>query len=285
MNLKTFYRIYFRHRIKKANFFLKIYLYFSLLIRYFINLFYFEKKVDLDECAKKNNYLFDKNIHYLFEYFNSDKGIKFIDQYPEPFKRRNRNEKVTAHGYSEFYEKYFNKLKNESINLLEIGSFYGSASAALYFYFKNANIYGADINPDMFKYKSNRIKSIYVDSGARKSIDENIVEKKISFKIIIEDASHSLKDQILSLFILFKCVDPGGFFIVEELDFPEKREDMRINQSLPDLKQILKSVIVNKDFSSEYINKDEKDYFLNNFESINFYKGNFNEMAVIKKKQ
>ena len=65
MNLKTFYRIYFRHRIKKANFFLKIYLYFSLLIRYFINLFYFEKKVDLDECAKKNNYLFDKNIHYL----------------------------------------------------------------------------------------------------------------------------------------------------------------------------------------------------------------------------
>ena len=33
-----------------------------------------------------------------------DKGIKFIDQYPEPFKRRNRNEKVTAHGFSEFYE-------------------------------------------------------------------------------------------------------------------------------------------------------------------------------------
>tara|TARA_B100000029_G_scaffold183110_1_gene180714 strand:+ start:503 stop:1360 length:858 start_codon:yes stop_codon:yes gene_type:complete len=285
MKLRTFYRIYFRHRIKKANFFLKIYLCFSLLIRYFINLFYFEKKVNLDECAKKNNYLFDKNIHYLFEYFNSDKGIKFIDQYPEPFKRRNRNEKVTAHGYSEFYEKYFNKLKNESINILEIGSFYGSASAGLYFYFKNANIYGADINPDMFKYKSNRIKSVYVDSGSRKSIDENIVEKKISFKIIIEDASHSLKDQILSLFILFKCLDPGGIFIVEELDFPEKREDMRINQSQPDLKQILKSALTDKDFSSEYINQDEKDYFLNNFESISFYKGNFNEMAVIKKKQ
>ena len=46
-------------------------------------------------------------------------------------------------------------------------------------------------------------------------------------------------------------MDPGGFFIVEELDFPEKREDMRINQSLPDLKQILKSVIVNKDFSDK----------------------------------
>ena len=38
-------------------------------------------------------------------------------------------------------------------------------------------------------------------------------------------------------------------------------------------------------FSSEYINKDEKVYFLNHFESINFYKGNFNEMAVVKKKQ
>ena len=118
----------------------------------------------------------------------------------------------------------------------------------------------------------------------QESLLKKILLKKISFKIIIEDASHSLKDQILSLFILFKILDPSGIFVIEELDFPEKREDMRINQSPPNLKEILKDVIDRKDFNSEYISENEKYYFLNNVESINFYRGNFNEIAIIKKK-
>ena len=233
MKLSTFYKIYFRHRITKANFILKIYLYISLLFRYLLNLIYFEKKINLDEVSKKKGFLYNENLHYLFEYFNSDKGYKFVDQYPEPFKRRNNNIKVQAHGYSEFYEKYFNHFKEKKINILEIGSFYGNASAAMYFYFKNAKIYGADINPDMFKYTSNRLESFFVNSSSRDSINENIVKKNTSFEIIIEDASHFLKDQILSLFILFKNLSSGGIFIIEEIDFPEKREDMRINQSIP----------------------------------------------------
>ena len=38
-----------------------------------------------------------------------------------------------------------------------------------------------------------------------------------------------------------------------------------------------------QDFKSEYILEDEKAYFLKNIESINFYRGNFNEIAIIKK--
>ena len=146
MKLKTFFRLYFRHRIKKANFLLKIYLYLTLLVRYLINLFYFEKKVNLDRLIKENDLLYTKDLHYLFEYFNSDKGFQFIDQYPEPYKRRNNKNKIKAHGYSVFYEKYFMDLKNKKINILEIGSFYGSASAAFYYYFQNSKIFGADIN-------------------------------------------------------------------------------------------------------------------------------------------
>ena len=55
-----------------------------------------------------------------------------------------------------------------------------------------------------------------------------------------------LKDQIISLFILFKNLKPGGFFIIEEIDFPEKREDMRVNQEFPDLKTILKRICSKK---------------------------------------
>lgn len=93
-----------------------------------------------------------------------------------------------------------------------------------------------------------------------------------------------LKDQIISLFHLFPILESGGYFIIEELDFPEKREDMRINQYFPDLKTILKNIKEGKDFDSQYINTTLKKYFLDNFDTIEFFKGNINEIAIIKKK-
>ena len=84
--------------------------------------------------------------------------------------------------------------------------------------------------------------------------------------------------------MLFRILNPGGYFIIEEIDFPEKREDMRINQDLPDLKTILKKINLKQDFKSRYINEEEKEYFLKNFEKIIFHTGNLNEFVIIKKK-
>ena len=74
------------------------------------------------------------------------------------------------------------------------------------------------------------------------------------------------------------------YSLVEEIDFPEKREDMRINQDFPDLKTILKKIMNKENFNSKYINENEKIFFLDNVETIKFYNGNINEIVVIKKK-
>ena len=58
---------------------------------------------------------------------------------------------------------------------------------------------------------------------------------------------------------------------------------MRENQEPPDLKSILKNVLEKKDFSSKYVKDEEKRYFLDNYKSIDFFKGNFNEIVFIKK--
>lgn len=282
MKLKTFYKIYYRHRFKKASLILKIYLFFSILIKYFLNLFYMQKLVNVDHLASKNVFLYDKNLNYLFEYFNSDKGEHYINQYEQPLKRKNN--KILAHGYTKIYESLFKPIKDQNLKILEIGSFYGNASAALFFYFKKSIIYSADINPDMYKYRGSRLKNFYVDSSSRKSITKNLLSNNIDFNIVIEDASHMLKDQIISLFMLFPKIKKGGIFIIEEIDFPEKREDMRIGQNFPDLKTILKKIISKDDFNSDYITDNEKKYLLSNIESISFFKGNFNEIAVLRKK-
>ena len=282
MKLKTFYKIYYRHRIQKASNLLKAYLFVTLVVKYIINLFYLPKKKNLDNFSKKNSYLFNKDLNFLCEFFNSDKGEKFTNQYAQPSKKEFK--KIIAHGYAKIYEKYLKNNKDSISSIIELGSFYGNASAAFFFYFKNAQIYSADINPDMYLYSSKRLKNFFTDTSSRSSIEKNILNKNIKFDLIIEDASHMLKDQIISLFILFKTLKSGGLFIVEEIDFPEKKEDMRIDQDFPDLKTILKKIMNKENFNSKYINENEKFFFLDNVETIEFYNGNFNEIVIIKKK-
>ena len=283
MKLQTFYKIYYRHRIIKANLLLKIYLLIVIPIKYFLNLPYTKKKINLENYSQNNKFLFEKNLNFLFEFFESDKGEKFVNQYNQPMKR-DSNLRIQGHNYAKFYDEYFFEKKDKELNILEIGSFYGNAAAALYFYFKNAKIYSADIFPDLFSYTSDRIKNFYVDSSSEKSISQNILKKEMKFEIIIEDACHAYKDQIISLFMLFPILSSGGIFITEELDFPDTRADMNLNNEKPTLRDILLSIKSGENFENPLISKDQKDYFLKNFDKIVILKGNYNEIAIIKKK-
>ena len=283
MKLQTFYKIYYKHRIIKANLLLKIYLLIVIPIKYFLNLPYIKKKINLENYSQNNKFLFEKNLNFLFEFFESDKGEKFVNQYNQPMKR-DSNLRIQGHNYAKFYDEFFFEKKNKELNILEIGSFYGNAAAALYFYFKNAKIYSADIFPDLFSYTSDRIKNFYVDSSSEKSISQNILKKEMKFEIIIEDACHAYKDQIISLFMLFPILSSGGIFITEELDFPDTRADMNLNNEKPTLRDILLSIKSGENFENPLISKDQKDYFLKNFDKIVILKGNYNEIAIIKKK-
>ena len=282
MNIKTFYTIYYRHRVQKANLLLKIYILLILPFRYLLNIPFLPKKINLDEHSNSNVELFKKDLDYLFEYFNSDKGNYYINQYMQPIKKKNK--RIDAHGYSKIYERYFEKIRNANLNVLELGSFYGNAAGAFYYYFKNSNIYSGDICPDLFRYKSQRLKNFYINTSSEISIKKDFIDNQRIFNVIIEDASHTLKDQIISLFMLFKILSPKGIFICEELDFPETRKDMNINNEYPDLKNILKAIKSNKDFNSKYIKEEDKRYFLDNFNTIEIFKGKINEVAVIQKK-
>ena len=58
---------------------------------------------------------------------------------------------------------------------------------------------------------------------------------------------------------------------------------MNPGKKKPTLRDILISVKNNKDFESELVSKDQKEYFLKNLNSIEIFKGEFNEIAFIKK--
>ncbi|WP_099340705.1 hypothetical protein [Candidatus Fonsibacter ubiquis] len=277
MKLRTFYKIYYEHRFKKANFILKFYIIIVILFKYVIT--NYPKKINLDSFSKNHKELFNRDFDYLCKNFNTDKGSYFIDQ----FSKNNSTKKIAGHNYSTFYENIFFNIKDNIKSILEIGSFKGNAIAVFYFYFKNSKIISTDLYPDLFLYESNRIRNFLLDASSEISIS-TFKEKLINFDLIIDDASHYLKDQIISLFLLFNRLNSGGYFIIEELDFPDTRHDMNINNEAPSLREILISIKNNKDFNSKFISSEDKKYLLNNYDSISILKGRFNEIAFIKKK-
>ena len=280
MKISTFYHIYYKHRFAKSGVLLRIYLLLVFPIRFIIYIIFLKKKINLDYLAVNSPILFNQNLSYLFEYFNSDKGIFFLNQYTKSWKK----EKIRGHEYSIFYERYFKDIKYNQMNILELGSFKGNAAAALSFFFKNSKIYTGDLYPDIFNFLSSRISNFKVDTSSEYSIENAIIKKNLEYDIIIEDAGHFLKDQIISLFLLFKKLKPKGFFIVEELDFPDTRKDMNIYNEKSTLKVILNAIINKQDFYSRHISNIDKEYFLNNFDFIRIHKGRVNEIAFIKKK-
>jgi hypothetical protein len=280
MKISTFYQIYYKHRFFKANFFLKTYLLVVILVRFLFHLIILENKINLDKLIISNHDLRNKNFDYLFEYFNSDKGNFFYNQYTKSKKK----EKIPGHEYSLFYDKYFKSIKNEKLNILELGTFKGGATAAFSIFFKNSQIYSGDLYPDIFNFSSKNIINFKIDTSSESSINNVIVNNDLQYDVIIEDAGHYLKDQIISLFLLFKKLKSQGFFVIEELDFPDIRADMNINKEKPTLRDILYYIKFQKDFNSQYIDSFHKKYFLENFEFINIYKGRSNEIAFIKKK-
>ena len=282
MKINTFYEIYYSHRVKKAKIFTKLYIILTLPINYLINKALYPKKTDLDILEIKNPSFYNKSLASLLKYFNSDKGEYFKNQYQKPI---NLDDKyLKGHKYHSFYEKFLINKKKNKINILELGSFKGNATAAFFFYFKKGNFFSGDLYPDLFCYKSKRIKNFFIDTSCEKELKKKIIQNKENYDLIIEDAGHYLKDQIISLFILFRKLNKNGVFVIEELDFPNTRKDMNLNNEKPSLKEILGLIKKRKNFSSKYITKKDKKYFLSNFKSINIFRGEFNEIAFIKKK-
>ena len=113
MNLRTFYRLFYKHRIKKASIFLKLYIIIVVPLKYLINIFYFEKKVDLDLYKNKFSDLFTKNLNTLFEHFNSDKGEYFVNQYVQPAKKIMK--KLVLMDTQKFTKQYLQTLKKKKL--------------------------------------------------------------------------------------------------------------------------------------------------------------------------
>lgn len=119
-------------------------------------------------------------------------------------------------GYTDFYEEMFSRCKNWGIKLLEIGIFEGASLKMWKEYFPLGQIVGVDINKECLGYKEPGI-IIRIGSQSDREFLNEVGTQEGNFDIIIDDGSHVPEDQQISFFELFKYLNPGGFYIIEDI--------------------------------------------------------------------
>lgn len=132
------------------------------------------------------------------------------------------------HGYTEYYNMAFEKIRSQSLKILEIGVYRGSSIRMWAEYFPNSTVYGIDngricSKEVMNSLKSNRIIPYYADQSKREDLEMFIKDCGGDFDIIIDDGHHYQEHQQLSWGILFPYLKKKGFYIIEDLAIPSKR--------------------------------------------------------------
>ena len=155
-------------------------------------------------------------------------------------------DKGNTHSYIEYYQNLLQPYRESFTNILEIGVAPGALSLHMWEeYFTKANIYGIDIknwDDNLIKYNNNRIKIDIGDASKKEDIDRLYSHNVFDF--ILDDGSHTLRDQLMSFKYLFPKVRPGGLYIIEDIgDFHEPAianilKDLHPNVELVDRRHI-----------------------------------------------
>jgi hypothetical protein len=136
------------------------------------------------------------------------------------------------HFYTKWYNFYFSSIKNDALNILEIGGVSNNSVKIWEEYFKNSNIYGTK-NEDK------------IDSEFLQKVCESV---PLGFDIII-DGSDDIKIKTTTFEFLFKAMNPGGIYVIENLQSYYKKQELEKDDNFIDF---LKLKINDVNYNGKY---------------------------------
>ncbi len=182
-----------------------------------------------------------------------------------------QTDKSSPHKYTLYYDNYFRDIKDTVKSVCEIGIYNGGSLKMWRDYFTNATIYGLDIIPSPLSKKEERIITAVVDQSKRIELEVFTDMYNLhNLDVIIDDGSHIMKDQQLSLGVLFMNLKSGGVYILEDLhtsmNIHEDRYGYQSSSiSTYDMLNKFKETGV---IESEWMTESEKKYLNDNIKSI-----------------
>lgn len=139
------------------------------------------------------------------------------------------------HGFCDIYEQLFSTMRPRVTKMLEIGVFFGASLCMWRDWFPQAVIHGADHftgqqgNGRFFEHADKfyqevtsgrhpRIELHQLDQSKREDLVRfAAANQEATFDLVLDDASHLMRDQQQTLGLLFRLVKPGGYYVIEDL--------------------------------------------------------------------
>lgn len=162
-------------------------------------------------------------------------GLKYAFDFAKGKNYKGGDKTSLGFNFTSYYDNLFNKRKNEKLNLLELGIFYGKSLAMWSDYFVNGSIYGIDISLKYFyehesilkkrgAFKNDNIRLFQYDLT---NIElEHFIQNLPNFDIIIDDANHQPNIQYNNFMLLYNKLNPNGYYIIEDIIDPVKFFDL-----------------------------------------------------------
>ena len=152
-----------------------------------------------------------KTLDELMIDSGSDKATVFTRTYAKP------------KGFAPHYDRLFSHLRDQPINLVEIGVGGGESIRAWLDYFPKAHIFGVDIvaNTNIFNTEGDAIERytfMHGDQSMPSFWEEFLSEHGGGLSIVCDDGSHISKDIFTTWNALWPEVKSGGFYAIEDLN-------------------------------------------------------------------
>jgi hypothetical protein len=221
--------------------------------------------------AYRNNPLVD-----LFNALGSDKGTQV-----------SWGEGGVPHCYALDYFELFSPFREEAFNLLEIGldtagqrTGHPSDAPSLRAwreFFPRAALYGYDIDDFSF-FEQEATHTFRGDQSSRQDLRRFLAAHGIpGFRVVIDDGSHASSHQQISLATLFDHVEPGGLYLIEDLNWQPFDES-------PTTLEVFQRFAEHGRIESPFIDKAEVRTLEASIASVETRRPNDAELLVIRKK-
>ena len=215
----------------------------------FLNIYYSKlnkiKSIDHEDRFKKiriDTTYFNSDLCEIGKKYNTDKS---------PYNPKHR------HAYTGIYHFLFHKIRDEKLYIAELGCFKNEGMKLLREYFKNARLYGYDIDPKHIDNAKNdnlyKTEYFLMDVNDQSSIHNGLSRSEDKFDIIFDDSSHIFEHQINIIKNSIPFLKKNGYLIIEDI-FNNKKshEEQNYYKELSEYKDYFSEIYF---IQSEHLNK------------------------------
>jgi hypothetical protein len=199
-------------------------------------------------------------LETLFNKYKSDKGTEY----------------GVRHSYADFYEKYLEPIKDDKLLILEIGVCDGRSLKTWYEYLPNSIIMGLDID-DKQEHTNDRVFISKLDQSNHDQLKDFVREckdKGREFDMILDDGSHHMLDQQITLGYLFPLLKSKGLFFLEDIHTSLADNGFSLYGKALDIQQNRKNTTLYylmESFDSMYLTQEQNKYLQQNINFIEIH--------------